>query len=354
MLFSLKYDDENPLFSVAFHPTEPQFVVGTATGWVSCYSYDSKQPNESGEVVPVEKWTTKRHKGSCRAIVYNYEGTRVVTCGSEGVIKVCNSDNGKVIKKTSFGKAAATALTINEEYIVTGDENAVITVYKHDLTVHQVYKLQDDNIDSISVIKPLRVNKHNFVVGCNTFVLRLDVRKPEIAVKSADQEDEVLSGCVCSDVYSAFGMSEGILTVWKNKGLTDQQQRVKLSQEGSVDSVLAGEVENTVIAGTSDGNFAKIDVVSGKVLYQIQHAAEDVLYLDYDYEYRLVTASMSVLKVWDINEPEQLHDQKLALEKEKEKTARGENKKRKSKTSNKKNKSKVVVEKENPFADLLG
>lgn len=296
MLFSLSFGEDNPLFCVAFHPSQPQFIVGLADGTVSGYTYGT---------APTQVWTTRRHDGSCRAVAYTEDGKLAATAGSEGVVKLFDASTGRVKKKTRFAKkAGATALCINEEYIVVGDDAGAVTVYTHDLAVHRRYALPD--IDSVACIRPLYCfNKHNFAVGCDTFVARIDARKDEPVVLSEDQEDEVLCGCVPSDTYSCFGMSEGVVTVWKNQGLTDQQQRIKLTKDGSVDALLAGEDTNTAWAALSTGEVALVDVAAGRLLYKVRHAADDCLCLDYDHEYRLVSGSMTLLKVWDAGEPEE-------------------------------------------------
>lgn len=64
-LFREKLDDF--LFSLSFHPSEAFYVKGFADGRVTASSYDYE-----GKIKTV--WTTKRHKGSCRALTYDHEG----------------------------------------------------------------------------------------------------------------------------------------------------------------------------------------------------------------------------------------------------------------------------------------
>lgn len=345
MLFSLEFKEDNPLFGVAFHPSAAEFIVGLADGTVSGYEYSGAEYKQV--------WTTKRHEGSCRAVAYTEDGKLAASAGSEGIIKLFDAKNGKVVKKAKFSKTAgATVICINEEYILVGDDEGQVTVYQLDLTKHRKYKL--DEVDSISCIKPLYCfNKHNFVIGCDSYVIRIDVRKDEPVVQSEDQEDEVLCGCVVSDSLSCFGMSEGVVTIWKNKGLTDQQQRIKLIKDGSVDSLLTGESMNTAFAALSNGEVAHIDVNSAKVLFKVPHGGDDCLYLDFDYEYRLVTGSMSLLNVWNINEPDEVAE-KAELEsqaaKEREEKQQAASKKR---SKNKKGGNKKKMETNDMFADLL-
>jgi WD40 repeat protein len=47
----------------------------------------------------VQQWHTKRHKGSCRGVEFSPDGESIVTIGKDSVIKVANSETGKVISK---------------------------------------------------------------------------------------------------------------------------------------------------------------------------------------------------------------------------------------------------------------
>jgi len=44
-------------------------------------------------------WSTKRHKGSCRGVEFTSDGTKLVSVGKDGVIKIADSETGKVIAK---------------------------------------------------------------------------------------------------------------------------------------------------------------------------------------------------------------------------------------------------------------
>lgn len=304
-LLMLEFGVDEPLFCMCFHPEKPQFLLGFATGQVLCYSYVPLEP--SSECVPQLLWSTKRHKGSCRAIAYDESGNCAISCGSDGVVKKFDSQTGKVSKKTNISQPIS-ALCVNEEYIAIGDEMGRVTILNFSLKTHRVYDL--DGIDSISAICALiGVNKHNFAVSGDMHVFRIDARKEDIFSKSEDQEDDILCGCIASDTRSAWGMTEGVLTIWNNKGLMDQQQRIKLSKEGSIDSVLAGENDDEAIVGTSDGWVYHVDLTSAKVINKAKHnpadGEDEVILLDYDFEYRLVSGSMSFLRIWNPAELEQ-------------------------------------------------
>lgn len=46
-----------------------------------------------------KKWHTKRHKGSCRGVEFSSDGNKLVSVGKDGVIKLADSESGKVVMK---------------------------------------------------------------------------------------------------------------------------------------------------------------------------------------------------------------------------------------------------------------
>ncbi len=99
-------------------------------------------------------------------------------------------------------------------------------------------------------------------------------------------------------------MSQGQITTW-TLGFNDQQNRVKLSEE-SIDAVIGAEDDYEVYAGGGEGIVWLANVKSGKKLDQFVHSRNDeVSFLDLDYQYRLVTASMNSLKLWPTADDEQ-------------------------------------------------
>jgi len=56
------------------------------------YKYELKGP-------AVKQWHTKRHKGSCRGVEFAPDGSSLVSVGKDGVIKLADSETGKVTAK---------------------------------------------------------------------------------------------------------------------------------------------------------------------------------------------------------------------------------------------------------------
>lgn len=104
------------LFTQAISPHEPLFAVGLASGHVQCFKLppesspgasDDDGRNEkgiNGEAIAavngyglVESvWRTRRHKGSCRTLGFSVDGERLVSAGTDGIVKVAVSETGRV------------------------------------------------------------------------------------------------------------------------------------------------------------------------------------------------------------------------------------------------------------------
>ncbi|ANB14964.1 Jip5p [Sugiyamaella lignohabitans] len=141
-------------------------------------------------------------------------------------------------------------------------------------------------------------NSYHFITTGSYTLVHLDIRKGVLST-SEEQSDEFLSGCITSDRYSVFGMSEGTVTVWDNSHLDEIQKSGMTLSDQSIDCVIAGAEENEVFAGGADGLVYKLNVHSSKKESIWTHSKkEEVSMLELDSEYRLVTAGMETVKIW--------------------------------------------------------
>jgi len=71
------------LFTQALHPTEPILAVGLAAGHVHAFRLPASSAGSDDENTSVksagtntidEEWGTRRHKGSCRSVVFSGDG----------------------------------------------------------------------------------------------------------------------------------------------------------------------------------------------------------------------------------------------------------------------------------------
>lgn len=217
-------------------------------------------------------------------------------------------ENGKVVSKNKTElESAPTTMCITENAIVLGDDDSSLTMLDQ-RTLKKGFQQTDIHEDCItSVISMGHKSKYQFLTSGSTTVALVDIRKG-IIVKSDDQEDEILSGCLATEQTSTFGMSEGIVTVWKNDQLQDQRNRIRLSEE-SIDCMIASEFDNKVYAGGADGWVRLVNARSGRIENQWQHSSKDeVIMLELDHEYKLVSAGMESLCVWDMDDKDEQGD----------------------------------------------
>lgn len=101
------------LFTQSIHPSEPILTVGLATGHVQTFRLPSLGGEDDGAsangTVLSEAsdgkghidtiWKTRRHKGSCRSVVFGYGGDVVYSAGTDGLVKAASTETGQVTSK---------------------------------------------------------------------------------------------------------------------------------------------------------------------------------------------------------------------------------------------------------------
>lgn len=377
-IVEVKFKD--PLFSLAAHPTRPLLATGLATGHLFCVQYDAEKLEEkcrerreklslmekeafkNGKIssitrsvsqlkskwwtiveehtdIPsdydiVTKWKTKRHKGSCRSVIFdpleNSVGENLYSVGTDHIIKKANTETGKVISKVTTSdhynsKDAITKLShsTSHPFLLAGTENGHVLVYdSSNLGSAQLkFKVTEAHEDSVNDILPMpTISSYHYLTLGSTTLSHIDIRKG-IITQSDDQADELLSMCYASDNVTGnqndtvlIGHGEGIVTIWKNSknNYMDQLSRIKVNKNASIDAIIStmncdnDDMTNSVWCGDSDGLLHRINYKKGKVVETRVHssmsgkygAIDEVGILDIDYDYRLISAGMESLKIW--------------------------------------------------------
>lgn len=377
-IVEVKFKD--PLFSLAAHPTRPILATGLATGHLFCVQYDAEKLEEkcrerrekislmekeafkSGKLSTITKsvsqlkskwwtivedntdipsdydivtnWKTKRHKGSCRSVIFdpleNSVGENLYSVGTDHIIKKANTETGKVVSKITTSdhynsKDAITKLShsTSHPFLLAGTENGHVLVYdSSNLGSSQLkFKVTEAHEDSINDILPMpTVSAYHYLTLGSTTLSHIDIRKG-IITQSDDQADELLSMCYASDNVTdnnndtvLIGHGEGIVTIWKNSKnkFMDQLSRIKVNKNASIDAIIStmncdnDDMANSVWCGDSDGLLHRINYKKGKVMETRVHssssgkygAIDEIGILDIDYDYRLISAGMESLKIW--------------------------------------------------------
>ncbi|CDK24511.1 unnamed protein product [Kuraishia capsulata CBS 1993] len=342
-LLELKHED--PVFSLAAHPTRPLIVTGSASGRVKLLSYDAelladklkansktgktissgestkKKPwlvsklGEKDEILGAQdsgfavQWKTKRHKGSCRSISFDKSGDHVYTVGLDKIIKCASTETGQVVKKSDEMKDWSSNVTQllkapNKDMLLVGTESGNLFVYDS-RTFKQVYMIPNLHDDAINKMTHMAGSSdYKYISVGSTTVTEFDIRKG-IVRQSEDQEDEILAvDYVDRENFKTLscGMGDGVVTIWKpeKNNLSDQISRVRVSKE-SVETIVStmDDTGDSVWAGTADGLIKKVNTRMGKVTEARIHSMnDDVSFLDIDFDYRLISCGMDKLKIW--------------------------------------------------------
>lgn len=339
----------DPLFAAKCHPSEPVFVTGTATGHVQAYKYDIaklEEIYEDQDKFPydvscvkyddfdddsiVVHWHTKRHKKSCRDLCFDLPsgGDKIYTLGSEGVIKAADLKTGQVVSKFSCDKDNSYDFQIGtftkcisppgKNFLVVGDEEGNLMCHdtrgKHLQLVYKPFRKlhSGEGINSINYCWPK--SEYKFITTGSTTVCEVDLRKPEEPLHtSEDQEDEVLCSTWLDQAKQETmicGMGDGIVTTWKPEmnRWEDQISRIRIAKNETVESLISAMDSDSrfMYGGCSNGHIAKIDIKGGKVVERfLQNDPEDddkvdeVLGLDLDHNYRLVSFGTDGFKIWE-------------------------------------------------------
>ncbi|ODV90799.1 hypothetical protein CANCADRAFT_2525 [Tortispora caseinolytica NRRL Y-17796] len=252
--------------------------TGTALGRVQAWK-------AGDELVPL--YAANRHKGSVRGLqVLNQ---RLVTVGSDRVIKLADSSTGQVISKLSASvnpqsalKTVPTTVTFmnNNRIIAVGTEGGDLQVYDSRASITPNLTVPNIHGDSVSSIVPLyHSNPFQCLTSGGATVAHIDIRqhgwkRNPVLLKSENQEDELLCGTVLPGAgptasrhtgTAGFGTASGVLTLWYGRW-DDQQLRVPLSKDepDSIDCVVP--IESTMLAAGGEGYVWEVDVKSSKVL----------------------------------------------------------------------------------------
>lgn len=361
----------DPLFSLATHPTKPILISGLATGHLFCHSYDPQrlterlaskrqdfkrterkdirisqlkekwwsvvnrhdEPEEDSGVSIA--WKTKRHKGSCRSLLFDARegqvGELLYSVGTDHIIKKATTETGKVTSKMNisphYGDVAdaitTMALSNTHPFLVTGTENGHVLVFDADHLDEKKlkFKVHQAHEDSINKILPMpAVSAYHFLSLGSTTLAHIDIRKGVIT-QSDDQADELLSMCYPNDFMdrgkndtAVVSHGEGIVSIWKNSAnaFSDQLSRIKVNKNASIDAMIAtmnagdDELKDCIWCGDSEGLLHRFNYKSGKVRESRVHSAsmsklggiDEVNGLDIDFEYRLVSSGMDGLRIW--------------------------------------------------------
>ena len=93
------YPLTSDLFAQAIHPVSPLIVLGLASGHVQLNRLPTSPGLKTGHGTIETAWRTRRHKGSCRTLAFDHDGSLIFSAGTDGIVKVADTETGKVVSK---------------------------------------------------------------------------------------------------------------------------------------------------------------------------------------------------------------------------------------------------------------
>ncbi|RMZ79144.1 hypothetical protein DV738_g3513, partial [Chaetothyriales sp. CBS 135597] len=295
-----------------------------------------------------QMWKTRRHKGSCRALVFNHDGSVSYSAGTDGLIKAFDTATGKVTWKSTLlpgasdgdGDADADAPSsmhaLSPQALLLGTDNGKMYVY--DLREPTGTRPSHDawaphGTEPVNGITPVPASaastsgfpKQWVSVGGATLAVT-DLRKGVLAT-SEDQEIE-LTRCVMVQGLKkggtsvgekvVVGQADGVVSLWERGVWGDLDERIVVDRAGEgIESLcqvpdgfrprrqkngqLCRMDEKLVAIGLASGlvRFARIGRNRVFEDWEVVHdELEGVTALGFDVCKRLITGGGQTIKIW--------------------------------------------------------
>lgn len=349
------------LFAQAVHPSEPLVSVGLTSGHVATLRIPGEEDDIPIEPTPTgllrrgsnggnvidTKWTTKRHKGSCRCLAYSIDGKQLYSAGTDGIVKAADSETGKVTGKVSIPIANASSSRVevdaptvvhalSPQTLLLSTDSGALHLYDlrdpapslpiQDLKTaflstkpSQTYHPHTDYVSSLAPIPPSTSSTSGFskqwiTTGSTTLALT-DLRRGVLA-KSEDQEELLLSCLYVTGLpfkkssgstgeKAITGQGDGVISLWEKGQWDDQDERIIVSREKETLDCMThipdgiGGIGKKIAVGLGDGKVRFVRLGMNKVVGEVQHdEIEGVVALSFDVQGRMISGGGQTLKVW--------------------------------------------------------
>lgn len=360
------------LFAQTIHPTLPILALGLSSGHVQTYKLPPTTDSPDGSSSPppaaytygtshgvlssrrrsstasenglgaIDKaWSTRRHKGSCRCLKYNQDGSIIYSAGTDGLVKAATSETGRVTSKFAIPLDDSTgqvdepsvlhALTPQTLLLATDSGR----LYVHDLRedgrnvqskANSVFRPHEEEfVSSLTPLPPSDSSTSGFpkmwvTTGGSTLAVT-DLRKG-VMQTSEDQEEELTSSVFVGGLRKGgtsrgekvlVGGAAGVVTLWEKGAWDDQDERIVVDRAGSVIECLVevpegqrgvgrGFGRKVVAAGLEDGRLRFVELGNNQILQELDVKHDDfdgVTALGFDVAGRMVSGGGQFVKIWD-------------------------------------------------------
>ncbi|KAI0975187.1 WD repeat domain-containing protein jip5 [Xylaria arbuscula] len=334
------------LFTQALHPTEPLLGVGLSTGHVQCFRLPTTEKGSEddadvsvlsdGKSTIDTAWRTRRHKGSCRSLVFSHDGSSLYSAGTDSLIKHFSPATGQVISKIAVptSKSVPDSPTLlsalsPQTLLLACDSGVLHLLDLRDGALaaskpQQSHYPHDDFVSSLTPLPPSAESTSGFskqwISTGGTTLAVTDLRRG-VLVRSEDQEDELLCSTFIAGMgpkknrdngVIAVGTGSGVLTLWDKGAWDDQFDRVIVdSGRGGGESLdcivqVPEEVsrDKKVAIGLGDGSLRIVNLTKREVEASLRHDdLEAIVGLGFDCQGRMISGGGQTVKIWEDSSP---------------------------------------------------
>ncbi|KAG5440486.1 hypothetical protein PCK2_000420 [Pneumocystis canis] len=294
------------LFALRTHPSAHILVLGTLTGRVLSYQYQTSNWKYQ------EIWNVKRHRISCRDLRYNMDGSidhsiiEIVSVGADQMIQCISSETGRIEWKIHDAHSVGINVVdyLSETILATGDDNGCIKVNEtmewnlwdsrinsciQEITVHTDFISSFLPLDHKTLLSTRKVRGDAFFS-----VLDLCASK-SLPVLSENQEDDLLSSCYVKFQTNhpkiCIGTASGAIRVFNKNKWDTYTNQILLSDKKNMLNINTMITWNNdiIVAGTSNGTIHVLNIHPNRHMGIIgDHDSDvDVLVKTYDAEWIL-------------------------------------------------------------------
>ncbi|RMZ80419.1 hypothetical protein DV737_g3040, partial [Chaetothyriales sp. CBS 132003] len=238
----------------------------------------SSTASENGLGSIEEMWKTRRHKGSCRALAFNHDGSMSYSAGTDGLVKAYDTATGRVAWKIALPEidedAPSSMYALSPQALLLGTDEGKVYVY---------------DLREAAGAKP----SHEWAPH--------------------GSEPGLKKGGTSVGEKLVVGQADGVISLWERGVWGDLDERIVIDRAGEgVDSLcevpegfgkekLRRTDEKIVATGLASGHIHFARIGRNRVLHSweiVHDEIEGVIALGFDVGRRLVSGGGQTIKIW--------------------------------------------------------
>ncbi|KAL5601222.1 hypothetical protein BROUX41_006020 [Berkeleyomyces rouxiae] len=326
------------LFCLVLHPSKPLLTVGMASGHVETFELpapagetDAISATKTKKIAFIRSlWRTKRHQGSCRALAYQADGSRLFSAGTDSLVKGFDPETGRAsvkfaIRPTDVGPRddPSTLLMLNPTTLVVGMDSAWVQLYDLANPDKKLESLQPHG-DFVTAMVPLPPSKTSTSgvpkqwASTGQMTVSISDMRKGVSDESGEQDEMLISMCYVANMRArkaskasgllVTGSDHGVLKTWDPANLEKPVHKIKVKEGESLECMVplpaALGMGDKVACGFGDGVIRVVDLRTRKVVEDMtmSHDAlsgEPVIALAVDCYGRLISGGGQIVKVWE-------------------------------------------------------